>query len=134
MLSDRYRDLYTTESIFNEALDKLLLELAAEEKANKEKELQRAKENAQYKQQLEQAETRRKQELTIKYGAATTEKIIAGKLEIGMTKAVCKEIVGYATVAEKTATTETWKVVSYWTGNITFLFFTGDKLERIVNR
>jgi len=88
----------------------------------------------QYDQQAAQAKAKRKQELTTKYGASTADKIIAGKLEIGMSKAVCKEIIGYATVSQKTAATEIWKVTSFWTGGETYLYFTGDKLARIVNR
>jgi hypothetical protein len=88
----------------------------------------------QSNQQTAQAKAKRKQELTAKYGSTAADKIIAGKLEIGMSKAVCKEIVGYAAVSQKTATTETWKVTSFWTGGVAYLYFTGDKLARIVNR
>lgn len=79
-----------------------------------------------------QQEAKRKQDLTNKYGAATAAKIIAGKYEIGMSKAVCKEIAGYEPlVSDKTATTETWKLGSIFSA--TYLYFEGDKLVRIVN-
>ncbi len=88
-----------------------------------------------YSQQAAQEKAKRKQQLTSKYGAATAEKIITGKFEIGMNKAVCKEIIGYApAVIEKTATTETWKISYFIGGGSTFLVFTGDKLYRIINR
>ena len=81
-----------------------------------------------------QEKAKRKQQLAAKYGAANADKIIAGKFEIGMSKAVCKEIAGYATVSDKTATTETWKVSNFWTGSVTYLYFSGDKLARIIKR
>jgi hypothetical protein len=85
------------------------------------------------KQQLTKQEEQKRQQLIAKYGAATAEKIIAGKFEIGMGKAVCKEIAGYVNVIDKTTTTETWKISNIWTGGATYLYFSGDKLARIVN-
>lgn len=79
--------------------------------------------------------TKRKQSLAAKYGATTADKIIAGKFEIGMSKAVCKEIIGYVpAVIEKTETTETWKINYFIGNNSTFLLFYGDKLSKIINR
>ena len=74
----------------------------------------------------------RKQKLATKYGATNAEKIIAGKYEIGMNKAVCKEIAGYATVIDKTATTETWQITYLLGYSTTYLYFSGDKLTRII--
>jgi hypothetical protein len=85
-------------------------------------------------QQNKQKIAKRKQDLIAKYGVVTANKIIAGKLEIGMSKAVCKETVGYATVIDQTATNETWKINDIWTGGAIYLFFTGNKLTRITNR
>lgn len=76
---------------------------------------------------------KRKQQLTAKYGATNANKIIAGKYEIGMSKDVCKEIAGYKSVIDKTATTETWKISNFWTGNATYLYFNDNKLIRVVN-
>ena len=128
------RERWVIESVYNETWDKVLAENAVKEKMKKEKELQLEKENQQYRQQRLQQEVKRKKELTAKYGAVNADKIIAGKFEIGMSKAVCKEIAGYANVADKTATTETWKVSDIFFGGTTYLFFEGDKLVRIVNR
>lgn len=108
-------------------LDNTLAKITAEER-------KRENEDAAYKQRLAQEKAKRKQDLIGKYGTTMAEKIIAGKYEIGMNKAVCKEIVGYANVVDKTATTETWKVTNFWTNGITYLYFNGDKLARIVNR
>ena len=108
-------------------LDNTLAKITAEER-------KRENEDAAYKQRLAQEKAKRKQDLIGKYGTTMAEKIIAGKYEIGMNKAVCKEIVGYANVVDKTATTETWKVTNFWTNGITYLYFNGDKFARIVNR
>lgn len=124
---------WVTEKIYNEAWDILLAENAVKEKEKREVELQREKENQQYRQQRAQQEAKRKQELTTKYGAIIADKIIAGKFEIGMSKSVCAEIAGYATIADKTATTETWKISDIFFGGVTYLFFVNDKLVRIVN-
>ena len=75
---------------------------------------------------------KRKQILAAKYGAANAEKIIVGKYEIGMSKAVCKEIAGYATVIDKTATAETWQITYLLGYSTTYLYFAGDKLIRII--
>ncbi|MDR1896562.1 MAG: cell envelope integrity protein TolA [Prevotellaceae bacterium] len=124
---------WVTEIAHNEMQEKILAGEAARERAKKEKEQQEAKEIAAHRQQLAQKEAQRKQELTAKYGAATATKILAGKYEIGMSKAVCKEIAGYAAVIDKTATTETWKISNIWVEYATYLYFNGDKLARIVN-
>jgi hypothetical protein len=86
------------------------------------------------KQQSAQEDAKRKQQLTAKYGAANAEKILAGKFEIGMSKNVCREIASnlLSSVVAKTETTETWKV-DYFFG-VMYLYFTGDKLTKIVNR
>ena len=79
-----------------------------------------------------QEKAKRRQQLAAKYGAANADKIIAGKFEIGMSKAVCKEIASYTPpIINKTATTETWKV-SHWIGATTYLYFSGDKLTRVI--
>ncbi len=124
---------WVTEKIYNEAWDILLAENAVKEKEKREAELQREKENQQYRQQRAQQKAKRKQELTTKYGATIADKIIAGKFEIGMSKSVCAEIAGYATIADKTSTTETWKISNVFFGGVTYLFFVNDKLVRIVN-
>ena len=84
----------------------------------------------------EQKQIKRKQELTSKYGATTAEKIIAGKLEIGMSKEVCKEVLKsngeYPTVFEKTATTKTWIVTHFIFDYNEYLYFIDNKLVRIV--
>jgi hypothetical protein len=68
-----------------------------------------------------------------RYGTATAEKILKSEFEMGMSKAVCKEIAGaLSVVVAKTAITETWKV-DYFFG-VMYLYFTGDKLTKIVNR
>ena len=52
-----------------------------------------------------------------------------------MSKAVCKEIIGYVpAVIEKTEKTETWKINYFIGNNSTFLLFYGDKLSKIINR
>lgn len=107
-------------------LDNTLAKITADEK-------KRENEDAAYKQRLVQEKAKRKQDLIDKYGTTMAEKIIAGKYEIGMNKAVCKEIAGYANVVDKTATTEKWKIGYFWTGNATYLYFSGDILVRIVN-
>jgi len=85
--------------------------------------------------QMSQVLSKRKQDLTNKYGAAMASKIIAGKYEIGMRKAVCKEIAGYTPpVLNKTGTSEIWKISNIFFDNSTYLFFEDDKLVRIVNR
>jgi len=58
---------------------------------------------------------------------------MAGKYEIGMSKAVCREIAGinFAGVVNQTARTETWKVNEPGKRGGTFLFFEGDKLSSI---
>jgi len=95
----------------------------------------RARRNDYLKQQKksDQEFAKRKQQLTTKYGATNANKIIAGKYEIGMSKAVCKEIAGYMSIIDKTATTETWKINSFWTGSVIYLYFNDNKLIRIVN-
>lgn len=80
-----------------------------------------------------QENNKRKQHLTDKFGKINAEKIIAGKFEIGMSKAVCKEIAIHVTITDKTATSEIWNVSNILWGNFTYLFFEGDKLVRIVN-
>lgn len=124
---------WVTEKTYNEVWDILLAENAVKEKKKRETELQREKEDQQYRHQRVQQEVKRKQELTTKYGATIADKIIAGKFEIGMSKSVCAEIAGYANIADKTATTETWKISNIFFGGVTYLFFTNDKLVRIVN-
>ena len=113
-----------------EEMDERLAKIANDEKQRKEK-------DAAFRQEVAQIEAKRKQELTNKYGSAMAEKIIAGKLEIGMSKAVCLEIIQSwnfglglfsLSVADKTATTETLKYER------TYLYFRSDKLERIENR
>jgi hypothetical protein len=128
---------WMSETAFNEEWDKVFAKLAAEEKERKEKEEKAAKEDAKTLAELqkfaEQREAERRQQLSQKYDAATVNKILAGKFEIGMSKAVCREIGGYIKVIEKTATAETWQVSNLWTGNSIYLQFLGDKLVRIVN-
>ena len=83
-------------------------------------------------QQDQQEKDKHKQQLTTKYGETVANQIIAGKYVIGMSKAACKEI-GSGAVIDKTATTETWKISGFFTGGTTtYLYFTGDKLARIV--
>lgn len=125
---------WITEMEYNTALEEVFSELETKEKARKETELKRAQENAAYKKEQEQEQAKRKQELIVKYGETTAEKIIAGKLEIGMSKSICKEIVGSAAVVDKTATTETWRITSIWAKGATYLYFQNDKLTRISNR
>ena len=84
-------------------------------------------------QQRTQAQARRRQQLTAQYGAALAEKIMVGNLEIGMNKAVCREIVGTAPVVNRTATTETWRIPNFLGGRPTFLYFSGDILVRVSN-
>jgi hypothetical protein len=50
-----------------------------------------------------------------------------------MSKAVCKEIAGYATIVNKTATAEVWKISNIMGYGATYLYFTGNKLTRIIN-
>lgn len=92
----------------------------------------REKEDVEFKRRLAQKKAAYKQELTTRFGATIAEKIILGKYEIGMSKSACKEIFGYATVIDKTATTETWRIVNIF-GNSIYLYFNNDKLIRIVN-
>lgn len=85
----------------------------------------------QEEQKVAQEKAKRKQTLTNKYGAAMAGKIIAGEFEIGMSKAACKEIVGNARAVDRTETTEIWKIGD-WISGETYLYFSGDKLVRIV--
>ena len=117
---------------YNDKWNEIFVQFEAEEKKQKEQQLERAKRDAAFKRQFEQEEAKRKQALTAKYGAAMAGKIIAGKFEIGMSKAICAEISGYASIIEQTATTETWKV-NNWAG-ASYLYFVGDNLVRIVNQ
>jgi cyclophilin family peptidyl-prolyl cis-trans isomerase len=82
-------------------------------------------------------EQEKRQKLTSKYGKTTADKIIAGKLEIGMTKAVCKELAtnnGYlVSIVEQTANTEKWKFKHLIWDSGKYLYFNGDKLAKIVN-
>ena len=91
--------------------------------------------NREVSQQYEQEQAQYKQTLINKYGAATAAKILKGDLEIGMSKDVCKEITKARryTVADKTATTETWVFRDMWGGISFALYFQGDKLVRIVD-
>jgi len=99
---------------------------------NKQKQ-QAKQEQAKQEQQIAQEKAKRKQQLTAKYGATVADQIMAGKYEIGMSKAVCKEIAGYTpSVVEKTATEEIWLISNYFFGGKTYLHFVGDKLARIV--
>jgi hypothetical protein len=104
------------------------------EKTFKEHELAFNRRKQDYNNLVAQEKAKLKQQLTAKYGAANADKIIAGKFEIGMNKAVCKEIAGYATIVDKTTTTETWKVSNFWIGSVTYLYFNSNKLVRILNR
>jgi len=134
LLRNNYREWeWTTEKMYVERWDKIYARFEAEEKKRNEVALERAKRDVAFKKQLEEEEAKRKQKLTDKYGASMAEKIIAGKLEIGMSKAVCAEIAIYASIIDQTATTETWKV-TLWTSSESYLYFSGDKLVRIVNR
>ncbi|MGI6479938.1 MAG: WG repeat-containing protein [Salinivirgaceae bacterium] len=72
-----------------------------------------------------------KQQLTKKYGAATAKKIIAGKFEIGMSKALCRAIAYHVTIVGQTANTELWRVSTWKSTRDAYLHFTGDKLVRI---
>lgn len=99
------------------------------EKIKKEENL-REKEDAEYKRRLAQKKVAYKQELISRFGIVTAEKIIAGKYEIGMSKQACKEIAGFATVIDASATTETWRIVNIFENSI-YLYFTNDKLVRI---
>ena len=132
---------WINETKYNERWDKIFAEMYEKEKASKEEELKRKKEMEEYsaaieKQQKEE-EARRRQYLTNKYGAATAEKIMSGDLDIGMSKAACREIINYSgllvtAVVEQTATTETWKVSAG--KESMYLFFEGDKLTRKSDR
>lgn len=84
------------------------------------------------KKQSDNEYAMRKQQFIKKYGAVNATNILAGKYEIGLSKAVCKEIAGYFTIINKTSTSEIWKVGSAFWGVTTYLFFEGDKLTRIV--
>ena len=86
----------------------------------------------QEKAQNQQARAKYQQQLISKYGATAAKQIMDGKLEIGQNKAICREIANEVTVTEKTATTEKWKVSTFW-GEYN-LYFSGDKLVRIVYR
>ena len=133
-LNDR---LWTTERAFIETLDTILAEMAVEEQANRERQLQRERENAALRQQREQeraqAEAARRRDLTARFGAATANQIIAGNLEVGMNRAVVREIVGTAAVVDRTETRETRRVHNIFFGGGTLLFFERDRLTRIVN-
>ena len=107
-----------------EYLQTTLTKIAAEEKL-------REVENEEYKRILAQKKASYKRNLASKYSPAIAEKIIAGKYEIGMSKSVCKEIAGYATVIDKTENTEIWKIASFF-GNSTYLYFGNGELVRIV--
>jgi len=70
--------------------------------------------NVKYLQQLQTGLSNaiKAQQMTKKYGAATAKKIIAGKYEIGMTKAVVEEIMGVKKALYKissTAQSEIWQ-------------------------
>lgn len=73
----------------------------------------------------------KKQRCTKKFGIATAKKIIAGKYEIGMSKAVCLEIAYHVTIVGQTANTELWRASTLGSTRDTYLHFSGDKLVRI---
>ena len=89
-----------------------------------------------YNNRNKQAEIQYKQQLTTKYGAAAAEKILARKLEIGMSKAVCNEIVkGAYDITTQSATTEIWRIkkgLESWYGGCSMLHFTNGKLDSII--
>jgi len=132
-LIDHVRYSHITQRVGNHIIGSTSSTITSE-KTFKEHELAFNRRKQDYNNLVAQEKAKLKQQLTAKYGAANADKIIAGKFEIGMSKAVCKEIAGYATVVDKTTTAETWKVSNFWTGSVTYLYFSGDKLARIVNR
>lgn len=73
------------------------------------------------------------QKMTKKYGVETAKIIMTGKYEIGMSKAVCKEIAGgyFSEVMNKTARTETWKINKSGFNDFIYLIFEGNKLFSI---
>lgn len=73
----------------------------------------------------------RQQKLENKYGIEIANKIMTGKFEIGMSKVICREIEENVRVVDQTATTETWKIGDFFSGE-SFLYFSGDKLIRII--
>jgi len=106
-----------------------------------QQEAQRKKEEAQ---QRAQAVAERQQKLINKYGETVAKNILAGSFEIGMTKSACREITDYiqdfegwrvrafiVEIVVQSASGEMWKVIR---GSETkyYLYFIGDKLERIV--
>jgi DNA-binding protein H-NS len=117
---------YYTETVYNKMRERQTAEKLQKQKEYAKQQQQRAQQEAKQRQQQAQQEAKRKQELINKYGAAIADKILAGKYEIGMSKAACKEIAGSnVIVVDKTATTETWRV---WG---TRLYFSGNNLARI---
>jgi hypothetical protein len=118
-------NIFVEETTFNKRIDNYFAELYKADKEQKERALEEKRANVAFKKKVQQETAKRKQELISKYGIANAQKIIDGKLEIGMSKAVCKEIVFYVSIIDKTATMETWRIYG------AYLYFEGDKLVRI---
>ena len=100
--------------------------------------LRAADRKKQTEQEIKQRAEAYKQQLITKYGAAAAAKIMAGKLEIGMSKDVCKAIMESSfrniSIIDKTTSTETWRC-SYRNDSESYiLYFTNDKLARISYR
>jgi DNA-binding transcriptional regulator GbsR (MarR family) len=124
LMDNAYADKTKRDNAYQESKARAL-QREKEEKKEEEEKWQKIREKAE--QEAKQQELKRKQELTAKYGATTAQKIIDIKLEIGMSKAVCKEMLSFHNVVDRTATTEIWKIHGG------YLYFEGDKLVRISN-
>ena len=130
------RSGWTDEESFQIYDDNRKQRLAQQEEQKRQEEQKKERERQERQKESAQEKAKRKQELTTKYGATTANKIIAGNFEIGMSKAVCREVckenASMASTIEKTANAETWEVKNLIWDTTTYLYFTGDKLVRIV--
>ena len=114
------------EKVYLEQMDELCKEM---EKAEQERWLRQQKAQLEQRKlatELAERKAEYKKGLIGKYGEKTTEKILAGQYEIGMSKSVCREIAWFPKVKEKDASTEVWETLTE------YLFFAGGRLVKIV--
>ena len=119
-------DVYMHEKVYLEQMDEFRKEM---EKAEQERWLRQQKAQLEQRKlaaELAERKAEYKKGLIGKYGEKTTEKILAGQYEIGMSKSVCREIAWFPKVKEKDASTEVWETP------LEYLFFAGDRLVKIV--
>lgn len=117
-------NVYMHEKVYLEQMDELCKEM---EKAEQERWLRQQKAQLEQRKlatELAERKAEYKKGLIGKYGEKTTEKILAGQYEIGMSKSVCREIAWFPKVKEKDASTEVWETLTE------YLFFAGGQIGK----